>query len=73
MSLIKKIDVEKHFAARRAMRLGRTGPLSDTGFRIARTPKATSTSAFIEDVTPVPIATDPDGTIVSTVTRSRQA
>lgn len=28
MSLIKKIDVEKHFAERRAMRLGRTRPLS---------------------------------------------
>jgi hypothetical protein len=25
MALIKKIDVEKHFAARRAMRLGRIG------------------------------------------------
>jgi hypothetical protein len=31
MGLIKKIDVEKHFAARRAMRLGRTGPLSPLG------------------------------------------
>ena len=31
MSLIKKIDVEKHFAARRAMRLGRTGPVSPLG------------------------------------------
>ncbi len=31
MSLIKKIDVEKHFAARRAMRLGRTGPASQPG------------------------------------------
>ena len=28
MALIKKIDVEKHFAARRAMRLGRIGLLS---------------------------------------------
>jgi len=28
MSLIKKIDVEKHFAARRAMRLGRVRPAS---------------------------------------------
>ncbi len=28
MSLIKKVDVEKHFAARRAMRLGRTVPVS---------------------------------------------
>ncbi len=31
MSLIKKIDVEKHFAARRAMRLGRKQPLSQLG------------------------------------------
>ena len=31
MSLIKKIDVEKHFAARRAMRLGRIGPASQPG------------------------------------------
>lgn len=31
MTLIKKIDVEKHFAARRAMRLGRAGPLSQPG------------------------------------------
>jgi hypothetical protein len=28
MSLIKKVDVEEHFAARRAMRLGRIGPVS---------------------------------------------
>lgn len=26
MAVIKKIDVEKHFAARRAMRLGTNGP-----------------------------------------------
>lgn len=31
MSLIKKIDVEAHFAARRAMRLGRTAPMSKLG------------------------------------------
>jgi hypothetical protein len=31
MGLIKKIDVDKHFAARRATRLGRTGPLSHAG------------------------------------------
>jgi hypothetical protein len=31
MSLIKKIDVDKHFAARRAMRLGRMQPLSQLG------------------------------------------
>ena len=28
MALIKKIDVDKYFAARRAMRLGRIGPVS---------------------------------------------
>ena len=28
MSLIKKADVEEHFAARRAMRLGRPRPMS---------------------------------------------
>ena len=31
MTLIKKIDVEKHFAARRAMRLGRTQAPSRLG------------------------------------------
>ena len=31
MSLIKKVDVEKHFAARRAMRLGRMQPLGQLG------------------------------------------
>ena len=31
MSLIKKIDVEKHFAERRAMRLGRMQQLSQPG------------------------------------------
>jgi hypothetical protein len=31
MSLIKKIDVEKHFAERRAMRLGRMQPVSQLG------------------------------------------
>jgi hypothetical protein len=30
MALIKKIDVEKHFAARRAMRLGRIGLFSQS-------------------------------------------
>jgi hypothetical protein len=30
MALIKKIDVEKHFAARRAMRLGRIGIFSQS-------------------------------------------
>jgi hypothetical protein len=31
MSLIKKIDVEKHFTERRTMRLGRMHPLSQLG------------------------------------------
>ena len=31
MSLIKKVDVEKHFAARRAIRLGRMQPLGQLG------------------------------------------
>jgi hypothetical protein len=31
MGLIKKIDVEKHFAARRAMRLGRIEPAIQPG------------------------------------------
>jgi hypothetical protein len=84
MGLIKKIDVDKHFAARRAMRLGRSGPLSETGFRIERTVKTTSAAGFIEKappehsaldapVPPVPLAADSDGTSVSTVSRSRQA
>ena len=65
MTLIKKIDDEKHFAARRAMRLGRTGA------RIKPAPKARNAPAFIEDVTPghsflgasvtsTPIASDSD-------------
>jgi hypothetical protein len=39
MALIKKIDVEKHFAARRAMRLGRMWPVSQpqtAGSEVAR-------------------------------------
>ena len=31
MALIKRIDVEKYFAARRAMRLGRSGMVSQPG------------------------------------------
>jgi len=31
MSLIKKVDVERYFAERRAMRLGRTLPLGQRG------------------------------------------
>jgi hypothetical protein len=73
MSLIKKIDVDKHFAARRAARLGRTGPLSQSSARIERTVTTPGTAAFIEDVTPVQVAGESDGTSVSSVSRSRQA
>ncbi len=84
MGLIKKIDVEKHFAERRAMRLGRTGPLSQAGARVEPTANAKTTESFFEDVipghsslgapvTPIPIAGNSDGTNGSTVSRSRQA
>lgn len=72
MSLIKKVDVDKHFAARRAMRLGRNGPLSQAGAGVERTAKATSASSFIEDVTPAPIAIDADADGASTVSRNRE-
>lgn len=52
MSLIKKIDVEKHLAARRAMRLGRVQPLSQpgaAGIKLAANRK--SVPAIVEDVT----------------------
>ncbi len=73
MGLIKKIDVDRHFAARRAMRLGRTGPLSKSGFRIERTAKVNAAAPFIEEVAPVPAAADSNGTGASPVSRSRQA
>ncbi len=84
MGLIKKIDVEKHFAERRAMRLGRTGPLSQAGARVERTAKAKSAPALVEVVapghsspsalvTPIPIIADAGGNSVSAVPRSRQA
>jgi hypothetical protein len=73
MSLIKKIDVEKHFAARRAMRLGRSGPLSQAGAGVERTVRTTSDAALIEVATPTPVVADPIGTSVSSATRSRQA
>jgi hypothetical protein len=73
MGLIKKIDVDKHFAARRAMRLGRTGPLSQVGAHVEPSAKAKSAAVFIEDVTATPLATDADGTRVPTILRSRQA
>jgi hypothetical protein len=83
MSLIKKIDVEKHLEARRAMRLGRTGPLSRPVARIEPAPKAKNAPAFIEDVIPghsspsasvtsIPIVADSDGSRGFTVPPSRQ-
>jgi hypothetical protein len=71
MGLIKKVDVYKHFAARRAMRLGRTGPLSQVGARVKPAAKAKMAAVFIEDVTL--LASDADGTSVPTILRSRQA
>jgi hypothetical protein len=71
MGLIKKIDVDKHFAARRAMRLGRSGPLSQAGAGVGRTAKTTGTAAFIEDVAPVPINADSDVVSASTILRNR--
>jgi hypothetical protein len=73
MSLIKKVDVDKHFAARRAMRLGRTGPLGQIGARIEPAAQAKNSAASIEGVTPESIETDSVGIRVSTVSRSRQA
>jgi hypothetical protein len=83
MSLIKKIDVEKHFAARRALRLGRTGPLSRAGARMEPTAKEKNAPASLQDgargclspsasVIPNRIATDSDGAHVSRAPRSRQ-
>jgi hypothetical protein len=84
MSLIKKIDVEEHFAARRAMRLGRTGPLSQQGARMQPVAAAKNAPASVRNdamgysslnasVAPTTIAADSDVTQVSTVLRNRQA
>jgi hypothetical protein len=73
MGLIKKVDVDKHFAARRAMRLGRSGPLSDTGFRIERAAKTTSAAVSNEDVAAPPKADNSDEAIVSTDMLRRQS
>jgi hypothetical protein len=52
MSLIKKIDVEKHFAERRAMRLGRMQPVSRLGATwIKSTVKRNRVSASVETPT----------------------
>jgi hypothetical protein len=53
MALIKKIDVEKHFAARRAMRLGRIWPVSSpdrAGTAVAG--KATNAPRLIDNRLP---------------------
>lgn len=43
MTLIKKIDVDKHLAARRAMRLGTIGPFGAAAIKSA--PKSVPSSA----------------------------
>jgi hypothetical protein len=70
MSLIKKIDVEKHFAARRAMRRGGIRlPSLPGAAHINPAPAQKETPAFIEDyavehslrsacVAPLPITSD---------------
>jgi hypothetical protein len=84
VSLIKKIDVENHFAARRAMRLGRTGPLSQYGARMKPAARAKNAPASVKNdamgyssmnasAAPAPTAVDSGGTRVSTVLRNRQA
>lgn len=83
MSLIKKIDVEKHFAARRAMRLGRIGLLSQQGARTdpaitaKRAPApvkndAMGYSSMNASAAPTPTAVDSGGTRESTEPRNRQ-
>ena len=58
MALIKKIDVERYFAARRAMRLGRLGMVSQpglAGIKSAAKKKSVLTSAEalpLEDSSP---------------------
>jgi len=53
MSLIKKIDVKKHFAARRAMRRAAARPASQPGATAIPETKAadakTSVQGFVED------------------------
>lgn len=72
MGLIKKIDVDKYLATRRATRLGWTGPLSQAGARIERTAKVkrSTPAVVIAVIEPSPVARDSDGTNAS---RSRQA
>lgn len=49
MSLIKKIDVEKHLAARRAMRHGRTGPLRQASTRVQAAAAAKNTPESLQE------------------------
>jgi len=50
MSLIKKIDVEKHFVAKRAMRLGRMPSLGQPGpAPVKPVAPAKKTPAFVAD------------------------
>jgi hypothetical protein len=75
MALIKKIDVENHFAARRAMRLGRIGFLSTSAAAVTgQAGKPTNVARVIANGIPetsspnVPSASIP---ITSNSSRSR--
>src|SRR5581483_4454395 len=52
VSLVKKIDVEKYFAAKRTKRLDRTGPLSRVDIRMEPTATARSTLRPLGKMTP---------------------
>lgn len=84
MSLIKKVDAEKHFAERRAMRLGKTGPLSQFSARMKAAAAARNAPAPVAvgavghsspsvSVASIPIAADSGGPRVPTALRNRQA
>jgi len=84
MSLIKKINVEEHFAARRRMRLGKTGPLSQFSARMKAAAAAKKVPVPIAvdaagdsspsaSVTPIPTAADSGGPHVPAALRNRQA
>jgi hypothetical protein len=84
MSLIKKIDVEKYFAARRGMRLGKTGPLNQFSARMKAAAEAKKAPAAIAvdaaghlppgaSVAPIPIVPDSGGPRVPKALRNRQA
>lgn len=66
MTLIKKIDVEKYLAARRALRLGRVRPLGKLGAApIAAVVSAETTPAFSEDFTMEHCSQDPSAVSIS--------